>query len=265
MEEYRFDPIDLTFSLVSNEKEDCKECLYKKDEIKTIEFRNGYLKIYEIKDRLQPSKYELTGDFFKKSNAHGYEEIIVENDKHSSNFRSYSADDIEKLLLIISQRIEEIKGYDVGENVSISRYINGHDYWDVVLMPIPRHTIDKCFVCQDIKNVGNREVFKTENIIAYIPFSPNRNEIVNITTNKHVSIEQLDSVIAFDIANLIIKIIKRIKNELTINIIQSGTNHFYISIFAGNIDPIEAIGVKRIKYSPEETAKKLSEELNNGI
>ena len=264
MAEYRFDPIDLDFSLVSGEKDGCKECVYSKDEIKSIEFKNGYIKVYEIKDRLQLSKYELTGQFFKKSNAHGYEEIIVEDDKHAANFRNYGADEVEKLLLVASERAGEIKKYNIGDNISISRYVNGHDYWDLTATPIPRHLSEKCFVCEGAKNIGNREIFKTENVTAYVPFSPKKNEMIRITTNKHTSIDKLDSVVAYDIANLLIKIIKKIKGELTIVIIESGADHFLIAIFSGNIDPIEALGIKRINYSPEETAKKLSEELNDG-
>ncbi len=264
MEEYRFDPMDLSFALVSDEKSECKECIYNKNEIKSIEFKNGYIKIYEIKDRVQPSKYELSGQFLKKSNAHGYEEILVENNKHSSSIRNYGADDIEKILLILSERVAEIKKYDIGENISISRHVNGHDYWDAVSLPIPRHTSEKCFVCESVKNVGNREAFRTSSIVSYIPFSPNKNEIMRITTVKHTRFEDLDSVVAFDIANLLVKIIKNIKKDITINIMQSGAEHFEILIFAGDVDPVEALGIKRINYSPEETAKALREELNDG-
>lgn len=264
MEEYRFDPIDMSFSLVSDEKEDCKECAYTKDEIKSIEFKNGYVKIYEIKDRVQPSKYELTGQFFKKSNAHGYEEIIVENDRHSPSLINYEAEDLEKMLLIISSRVEEIKKYEIGNNISASRYVNGHDYWDLVILPIPRYTAEKCFICSGMKNLESREVFRTSSIVAYIPFSPNKNDVIRITTIKHTPIEELDSVVAFDISTLLMKIIKKLKSDITINIMQSGTDHFEVSVLSGNVDPVEALGIKRVKYSPEETAKKLSEELNDG-
>ncbi|EFD92949.1 MAG: hypothetical protein BJBARM5_0323 [Candidatus Parvarchaeum acidophilus ARMAN-5] len=264
MEEYRLNPLDFSFSLLSDEKGGCKECIYNKDEIKSIEFKNGYVKVYEIKDRVQPSKYELTGQFFKKSNSHGYEEIIVENNKHSPNLRNYSAEDIENLLLIISNRLEEIKKYKIGDNFSITRYVDGHDYWDFVVLPIPRHITEKCYVCESIKNIGNREVFRTSNISGYIPFSPNTNEILKIAPLKHTSLDKLDNVVAFDLSNLLMKIIKNIKRELTISIIQSGNEHFEVSLLAGNVDPVEALGIKRINYSPEETAKKLREEIDYG-
>ncbi len=264
MEEYRLDPVDLGFSLVSTEKSGCKECIYNKNELKSIEFKNGYLKIYELKDRVQPSKYELAGQFLKKSNAHGYEEIIVENEKHSPNFRSYNADDIEKLLLVISDRIKDIKKYDIGNNISISRYVDAHDYWDVLVLPVPRHIPEKCFVCENMKNAGNRVVFKTSGVIGYVPFAPKRNEMLKITPVKHTAIDQLDEVIAFEIANFLMKTMKKLRQGITINIMQSGAEHFEINLMVGEIDPVDALGINRINYSPEETAKKLSEELDDG-
>ena len=264
MEEFRWDPVDLGFTLISDEKSGCKECTYTQNEIKSMEFKKGYVKIYELKDRVQPSKYELDGKFFKRSNAHGYEEILVENDKHSQSFNSYTADDIEKLLMLISERTRELERYGLGENISISRYLNGHDYWDLVLLPIPRHRAEKCFVCEGLNYVGNRGVYKTGNIAAYVPFSPKKNELMRITTVKHTAIEGLDNVVAFDIANLIIKIIKKIPKDATINIKQSGTDHFEINIFAGETDPIDSLGITRLNYSPEETAGKISEKLGDG-
>ncbi|MEM0144004.1 MAG: hypothetical protein QXL94_08735, partial [Candidatus Parvarchaeum sp.] len=196
MEEFRLDPVDLTFDLISDEKTGCRECMPEDTAIKSIEFKNGYLKVYEAKDRVQPSGYQLDGKFFKRSNAHGYEELIIENEKHSASFDSYSADDIEKLLLIVSERLEELKKYDIGRNISVSRYVNGHDYWDLIILPIPMHNTQKCHICESLNYIGNREVYKTENIVAYVPFSPKKNELIRITTLKHTAIEGLDSVIA---------------------------------------------------------------------
>lgn len=264
MEEFRLDPVDLTFDLLSNEKAGCRECMPLKDSIKSIEFKGGYIKIYEVKDRVQPSKYQLEGTFFKHSNAHGYEELIVENEKHSSNFLSYSADDIEKLLIIISERLNELKNYDLGKNISVSRYVNGHDYWDLVVLPVPMHNTEKCYVCESLNYTGNREVYKTEKLIAYTPFSPKKNELLRITTIKHTPAEEIDNVLAFDIANFLIKITKKIKKDITFCIKQSGAEHFEIEVMSGNIDPIDILGINRINYSPEETAKKISEKLADG-
>ncbi len=264
MEEFRLDPVDLGFALISGEKGGCRECMDAKTEIKAIEFRNAYLKVYEMKDRLQPSKYELSGNVFKRSNAHGYEEILVENDSHSPNFSKYSADDIEELLLIISGRLKELRNYKIGSNISVSRYLNGHDYCDLVILPIPKHVLDKCYVCVNARQAGNRAVYKTEHVIAYIPFSPKKNDVLRIAPVKHLPIEDLDSVIAFDIANLIKKITGGAPNNATINIRQSGADHFEISLLAGDSDPVDSLGITRLNYSPEETAKKMSEKLNNG-
>ena len=264
MEEFRLDPVDLTFDLISNEKTGCRECLPEVDAIKSLEFKNGYIKMYQMKDRVQPSRYQLDGKFFKLSNAHGYEESIVENTKHSANFASYSADDIEKLLLVVSERLNELKAYDLGKNISVSRYVNGHDYWDLVILPIPMHNTQKCHICEGLNYTGNREVYKTENIIAYVPFSPKKNELLRITTIKHTAIEGLDSVIAFDIANLLIKIISKLTKEITFDIKQSGADHFEIEALVGESDPIEALGITRINHSPEETAKKISKKLTDG-
>ncbi|MCL4398669.1 MAG: hypothetical protein M1322_00030 [Candidatus Parvarchaeota archaeon] len=264
MEEFRLDPVDLTFDLISNEKTGCRECLPAENAVKSIEFKNGYIKVYEMKDRVQPSKYQLDGKFFKRSNAHGYEELIVENEKHSANFASYSADDIEKLLLVVAERLNELKAYEIGKNISVSRYVNGHDYWDMVILPIPMHNLEKCHICESLNYTGNREVYKTENIIAYVPFSPKKNELLRITTRKHTAIEDLDSIVAFDIANLLMKIIGKLTKEITFDIKQSGADHFEIEVLAGENDPIEALGITRINYSPEETAKKVSEKLTDG-
>ena len=264
MEEFRLDPVDLTFDLISNEKTGCRECLPAESAVKSIEFKNGYIKVYEMKDRVQPSKYQLDGKFFKHSNAHGYEELIVENEKHSANFASYSADDIEKLLLVVAERLNELKAYELGKNLSVSTYVNGHDYWDLVRLPIPMHNLEKCHICESLNYTGNREVYKTENIMAYVPFSPKKNELLRITTRKHTAIEDLDSVVAFDIANLLMKIIGKFTKEITFDIKQSGADHFEIEVLAGENDPIEALGITRINYSPEETAKKVSEKLTDG-
>ncbi|MCL4373046.1 hypothetical protein M1384_03215 [Candidatus Parvarchaeota archaeon] len=264
MEEFRLDPVDFAFDLISNEKTGCRECLPPESSIKSIEFKKGYIRVYEMKDRIQPSRYQLDGKFFKRSNAHGYEELIVENDKHSSSFSGYSADDIEKLLLIISERLNELKAYEIGKNISVSRYVNGHDYWDLVILPIPLQTAQKCHICESLNYIGNREVYKTENIKAYVPFSPKKNELLRITTTKHMAIEELDSVIAFDIANLLIKIMKKLTKEITFDIKQSGADHFEIEVIMGETDPIEALGITRINYSPEESAKNINEKMNDG-
>ena len=264
MEEFRFDPVDFAFDLISNEKTGCRECIPEENAIKSIEFKNKYLRIYEMKDRLQPSRYQLDGKFFKRSNAHGYEELIVEDEKHSSVFSSYNADDIEKLLLIISERINELKRYEIGKNISVSRYVSGHNYWDLVILPIPMQNTDKCHVCESLNYVGNREVYKTENITAYVPFSPKKNELLKITTIKHTAIEELDSVIAFDIANLMIKIMQKLTKEITFDIKQSGSDHLEIDVIAGEIDPVDALGITRINYFPEDSAKKIHEKMNDG-
>ena len=264
MEEFRLDPVDLAFDLISNEKTGCRECLPLEKAVKSIEFKKGYLRVYEMKDRVQPSRYQLDGKFFKQSNTHGYEELIVENEKHSSSFAGYSADDVEKLLLIISERLNELKTYEIGKNISVSRYVNGHDYWDLVILPIPMHNTQKCHVCESLNYVGNRAVYKTENIIAYVPFSPKKNELLRITTVKHTAIEELDSVIAFDLANLLIKTVGKLSKEITFDIKQSGADHFEIEVLAGECDPIEALGITRINYFPEESAKKISEKMNDG-
>ncbi len=264
MEEFRLDPEDLSFTLISNEKSDYKECANKQNEIKSIEFGKGYLKIYELKDRIQPSNYELNGKFFKRSNAHGYEEILVEDDLHLINFLKYSADDIERLLLIISERIGELKKYNIGENIAVSRYVNGHDYWDLVILPIPRHNIENCYVCESIKHIENREIYRTEQILAYIPFSPKKEEILVITTLRHTPIEDIDTVIAFDIANLIKKLISFMPQDITITIMEMADNHLEIKIQTGNVDPVDSLGIKRLNYYPEEMAKKMAEKLSDG-
>ncbi len=264
MEEFRLDPIDFTFDLISSEKTGCRECIPIENALKSIEFKKGYIRVYEMKDRVQPSRYQLDGKFFKRSNAHGYEELIVESENHSSTFSSYTADDIEKLLLIISERLNELKTYEIGKNISVSRYVNGHDYWDLVILPIPMQNTQKCHVCEGLNYVGNREVYKTENITVYVPFSPKKNELLRITTIKHTSIEELDNIIAFDIANIMIKIMGKITKEITFDIKQSGSDHFEIEVIAGESDPIDALGITRINYFPEDSAKKIGEKMNDG-
>lgn len=265
MNEFRLDPESLAFTLVTRKVNGCKACKEKGKEVSSVAFGNGFVRAYEVKDDVQPSKYELSGEFFKSSNADGYEEVIIDNENHENNFNKYGVEEVEKLLEIITERLKELlpnrenelEPYKLGQNLIITRPISEHGYFNLLLLQIPNKESKNCFECESIKNVSNREVYRTENFLVYVPFAPKTDFELVIAPKKHISFKACDSILLFDLAAIIKRTFAAIDNKLTWAIMQSSHGHFKIKIFREKIDAYGLLGINKVNVSPDILAKEI--------
>jgi galactose-1-phosphate uridylyltransferase len=260
MNEFRLDPESLSFTLVTKEDPACKACIEKEKARESVPFKHGFARIYEIKDDVQTSKFELSGEIFKSSNAHGYEEIIVDDENHKDAFKTYIQDDIEKLLMILVEQTIYIEKYDLGQNLVIKREMNAHGYFDLLVLPVPKKESKTCFECESIKNTGNREVYKTEHFIIYVPFAPKYNFELIIAPKKHIPFSAADPVILFDMAGIIKRVVNSYNNINSWAIVQDANNHFKIKLFGKDVDPYEIAGVRKITTNPDVLAKTIRDD-----
>ena len=264
MNEFRLDPETLNFTLISEGPLNCPACKKGIKPIAAADFRKDYIRAYEIKDNIQPSKFELSGEFLKTSRADGYEEILVDSEKHGDPFESYTPEEIESLLMFISQRVKSMEKYEFGKNLEVSRYLKGHGLFDMIVLDIPNHDKGKCMECAEISNAGVREIYRNEHVIAYVPFAPRDGFEFAITPLKHISITDLDQVLAFDIAAVIKKFTRFAGGDTTISVHQPGNSHFSIRFYQGERNPFEILGIEKIDYYPESLAKEAGEKLKDG-
>jgi hypothetical protein len=265
MNELRLDPESLSFTLVTKKSTACKACKEKDKALASFPFKKGLVRVYEIRDDVQPSKYELSGDFFKKSNADGYEEVLSENEGHEDKFKGYSAEEIESLFSILVNRVNELQPertvelepYNVGQNLTIVRNGGEHGFFDLFMLQVPKKEGKICFECESIKNVGDREVYKTENFIVYVPFAPKKDFELVISPKKHLSFKRCDPVLLFDLAGALKRVLEMNNKKMTWAIIQGGEGHFKIKMFEGEVDPYEILGINRIDTNPDVLAKEL--------
>ncbi len=265
MNEFRLDPESLVFTLITKKTDECRACTTKDKAISSMEFLKGFVRIYEIKDDVQPSKYELVGDFFKSSNADGYEEILVDSEKHENNLMAYGVEEIEKLLNILVNRVNdlqperenELEPYKLGENLVISRSSGGHGYFDLIITKIPKKEGKLCFGCESIKNSGNREVYKTENFVVYVPFAPKYGFELVIAPRQHLQFKLCDSSRLFDLAAIIKKIFNAFGKELNMAVSQNAQGHFKVTISNGKLDSYSMLGINRVENSPDILAKEI--------
>jgi galactose-1-phosphate uridylyltransferase len=255
MNEFRLDPDTMTFTIVTDAKEECKACVDNGEEIASIPFDRGFTKVYEIKRDVQPSKYELTGSLFKSSVAHGYEEIIIENKEHENRIRKYTNEEIEQLLSIVAERVAEIEKYGLGGNIVITRKTDGHGFFDVFILPIPKNERKSCMECEAIQNIGDREVCKTENFVVYTPFAPKYDFELVISPRTHRQFKDCDNTVLFDLAAVVKKTLESQKVDLTMAIIQGQDGHFKMSVVGGSRNAFELLGVSRVRINPSVLAK----------
>ncbi len=262
MGEFRLNPETLSFSVIAKDSVECKACSNKSESMASFPFKKDYVRIYEVKDTVQPSNYSLNGQFFKSSVGHGYEEIIVDSPAHGDKFNEYSIEETELLFNIIDKRVAEILKYNIGKNICITRNLNGHGYFDLLALPIPKVEERNCFQCDYVKRVDNREVHRTETVSAYVPFTPMSDVQINITPVKHVSIVDIDPVILFDMSSTLKKVLAQFKdNNVTVALMEHGDGHFHLEVHGGKLDGFELLGIERITVAPEMLAKELREKL----
>jgi galactose-1-phosphate uridylyltransferase len=261
MNEFRLDNSDLSFALVAGKEKNCKACDHPKEAPIVLEAARAKLKVYDIKDSIQPSKYALEGDTFKHSNADGYEEILVENDDHRDRLSVYSAEDLSDLLMLIKDRTNSLSAYEFGKNLVISRRVGGHGYFDITITEIPHLNGGTCRVCQNTKNTANREIKKTENFVAFVPYSPHQEIEVEIAPIKHLKIGDMDSVLSFDLAGLIKRLLNAGKFE-TIALVEREYGHFTVKLYGRDVSNMEILGIRTINTEPELLAKALRERLS---
>ena len=262
MNEFRLNPDTLQFGIVTPRPAECMACKTKGQLIESVPFKGEDIKVYEIKERVQPSKYELKGKDFKSSPAHGYEEILVDQSSHGDKFYSYSVEDISKLLLIIKNRKTALSKYDFGENFIATRYLQGHGYFDLMILPVPNNVYKKCIQCVNIENVDGREIRRTENFIEYVPFFPIKEIEIDISPIKHISFDVMDEVLAFDLAGMIANTLSKLKEKnMTLAILEDKNKHFSVKILPGELDAFSLLNIKELQVSPEAIAENLRKKI----
>ena len=259
MGEMRLDPENLNYTIIFKKNTgDCKVCSIKDAPIEILDFGSSHVKVYEVKTEVQPSKFELQGERFKSSPSHGYEEIIVDREKHGDNFLSLNPEDIAKLLSIVSHRVDSLSKYKIGGNVVINRYLSGHGAFDLYVLPIPKFEGKGCSVCKDNSNTLNREIYRGENFVIYTKFAPISNVDIVISPIKHLSLEALDEVLMFDLAGLIHKLLNALSSkDLSIIIYESKEKHFTLNILSGDVSVYRFLQINEINESPEDLASSL--------
>ncbi len=262
MNEFRLDPERLDFTLVGSKNDGCYACSIKSQEVAAIPFGNGFIRSYEIKNDIQPSKYELNGGVYKSSNAHGYQEIMIENAEHKDKIKSYSAEQLNVLIDSFMKRAGELSRHKLGDNLLITRYLGGHGYTELSILPVPKLVKSTCFECAAAASVQNRELISSENFIAFSPFAPRFEEEIQILPRKHLDLLSMDPVMTFDLAGILKKIIGAIGDDSTMSIIQSGGSHLKVLFGKSNLTPYSIIGINKIYNSPEEYVKSLKAKIN---
>ena len=254
MSEFRISPENVNITLISKQEYDCIACKkLNRDPDASIQFKNYFVKLYQIDDNVSPSKYELNGNDLKYSLAHGYEEIIIDKYKHGDNFEDYSVEDINKLLLILKDRVSSLSRYDFGDNLLISRNLSGHGFFDLVITPVPRIKYTKL----NINNLGDREILRTENFVVYSPFAPIKTFEINISPIKHISFKDIDEVISFDLSGLLFNLLHKIKTIKEFVIIENFNKHFVLRLFNEYIDPFSFLNINRVYEYPERFAESI--------
>lgn len=261
MNEFRLDNSDLSFVLIAEQESGCKACEHPKEAVISLDAAGVKLKAYEINGSIQPSKYALEGGVFKHSNADGYEEILVENDNHSDKLQAYSTEDLGDLISMIKERVSALSTYDFGRNIVISRRMGGHGYFDITITKIPHTNGNVCLVCQDAKNTANREIKRTENLVAFVPYSPHQEKEIEIAPFRHLRIEDMDSVLAFDLAGFIKRLMSADKFE-TIALVEREDGHFIAKLYGKEIYNMEITNIRTVNTEPELLAKTIREKLS---
>jgi hypothetical protein len=261
MGEIRLDPDNLSYTVIFEKSTgDCKVCNLKGAPIETLDFGLSQVKVYEVKSEVQPSKFELQGDHFKSSPSHGYEELIVDREKHGDNFLKLNPEDISKLLSIVSNRITTLSKYEIGENIVVTRCLSGHGAFDLYVLPFPKFKGRGCSICKDNSNTLNREIFRDENFVIYTKFAPISNIDIVISPIRHLSFEALDDVLIFDLAGMIHKLLNVLNSkDLSLVIYESGDKHATINILSGCVSAYRFLQINEINEPPEGIASKLRE------
>lgn len=258
MNEFRLDPERLDFTLIGAKSAACKACNIQSGEVAAIPFRNGLLKVYETRDDVQPSKYGLSGNQYKSSSAHGYQEIIVENREHADHFKNYSAEDIGSLIEAFMKRVQEISRHGLGDNILLTRHLDGHGSTELSVLPIPKFIRNHCFECDAAASTYNREILASENFVVFSPFAPRFGEEVHILPKKHTDMLSIDPIMVFDLAGVLNKTVNALKDsDRTLVLSQTDSGHLKIVLARGKISPYMFLGINKIDDSPEEYAKEI--------
>lgn len=256
MNEFRLDPERLDFTLIGAKESACKACGIKSQEVAAIPFRNGMIKSYEIRDDIQPSKYELSGTQYKSSGAHGYQEIIVENADHADKFKSYSVEESGALIESLMKRVQDISRHGLGDNILLTRHLNGHGYTELSVLPIPKFVKTRCFECDAAASTYDREILASENFVAFSPFAPRFPEEIHILPKKHIGMLSIDPIIAFDLAAVLNKVVNGVNDrDRTLIISQTESGHMKIALVRGGISAYSFLGINKIDNRPEDYAK----------
>ncbi|MCW1301772.1 MAG: hypothetical protein OH316_01395 [Candidatus Parvarchaeota archaeon] len=261
MGDFRLDPDNLNYTIIlPKDKSTCKVCSIKEEPAQVLKFDSKQVKIYPIKTEVEPSKFELQGDRFKSSPSHGYEELIVDREKHGDNFSNLSPEDTAKLLSVISDRIIALSDYKIGDNIIITRCLSGHGAFDLHILPIPKFERRGCSVCKDNLNTKDREIYKDENFVIYAKFAPISDLDIVISPIKHLSFEALDEVLLFDLAGLIQRLIKTLNSgDISLVIYESAGRHATVEVLSGCVSAYRFLQINEVNVAPEEAAKKLRE------
>ena len=152
------------------------------------------------------------------------------------------------------------------ENMVIIRHLDQHGYFDTLLLHVPTQKVpgSRCTECENVNNTNDREVYKTENFVLYVPFAPKYGGEVIISPRKHLAFEDCDSVVLFDLAGVLKRLLEKQPQETTIAIVQMADRHFKVKLFHGAVDAYSVLGINRIDRSPEDISKELRAKMSNG-
>ena len=255
------------------------------------------------KVRIVPNKYPALGkielkekrkeDCFKTIPAFGYHEILIETEKHGTDYYGLEVKDIELALNALKRRYRELKklegisyvsvfknlGKDAGESIR-------HSHLQILASPIfPKRIRERmlklekffernkrCGICRTIeeeKKEGKRVVYENEDWIAYCPFVSTFPYSFDIVPKRHVSdIEELKGRELQSLALTLKKTFSALKKVLgdlyTYNILYNNFPkaeffHFYLSVYPRitEIAGAELFGLYINIKSPEKAAKEL--------
>ncbi len=255
------------------------------------------------KVRVIPNKYPaLSKDILKevkKTNCFralspfGYHEILIETEKHGTDYYDMKVSDIELALKVTRKRYCELKKIDGISYVSIFKNFGKdagesirHSHLQILGTPIfPKRIREKmlnlekffetsknCGICKSIEQEKRdkvRVIYENEDWIAYCPFVSIFPYLFDIVPKRHISdIEELKSRELHTLAKTIKKTFSALKKVLgnlyTYNIVYNNFPraeffHFYLSVYPRitEIAGAELFGLYINIKSPEKAAKEL--------
>ena len=172
--------------IVSNNKfTECPICNLK---LKRI-YSKGELNVFEDDFMVSPSKFNLKGDLYEYSNAHGWEEIIAFKE-HKTNFGILDTNRIVEMLNLVKNRYSHLSLGDSIKSILVFSDTRFHFSFDIVALPfIPIK------IAEEMKNSNdyfaklmnsNMKLYSDENIVIAVNPTPSSNYELIILPKRRV-------------------------------------------------------------------------------